>query len=281
MVHGHLVKELVHGNIGGFSGCGLLGAQGAEGGKEFDENSACLVEESTNDALNSFDTLCGEGAVGIDKGWLCDLAQNDCMMFVRRELVLGGHKMLVPGADIEDVTWHGEAARGFSVNWAVVPFKCHAGEAGAVDFLRHFVVLFESLAKMIKVGITNVLDGKVVDNECKHDGAPFVAPELGGGGCLVVVEFGKAVLEEFSGKDTCLGETVHATAHFKVDPGVVCNFVELILVDEFLGDIGKLDANVLWPVKQGVQIEVREVLGGKPGITLGENTVGKQFDKFN
>jgi hypothetical protein len=41
------------------------------------------------------------------------------MMFVRRELALGGHEMLVPGADVEDVTWHGEAARAFGVNWAV------------------------------------------------------------------------------------------------------------------------------------------------------------------
>jgi hypothetical protein len=109
------------------------------------------------------------------------------MMFVRRELVLGGHRMLVPGADVEDVTWHGEGARAFGVNWAVVPFKCHAGKAGAVDFLRDFVALFESLAKMIQVDIANVLDGKVINNECKHDGAPFVVPEPGGGGCLVVV----------------------------------------------------------------------------------------------
>ncbi len=64
------------------------------------------------------------------------------MMFVRRVLALGWHGMLVPDADIEDVTWHGEAARVFGVNWAVVPFKCHAGKAGAVDFLRDFVVLF-------------------------------------------------------------------------------------------------------------------------------------------
>ncbi len=92
------------------------------------------------------------------------------MMFVRRELVLGGHEMLVPGVDIDDVTWHGEAARAFGVNWAVVPFKCHAGEAGVVDFLRDFVLLFESLAKMIQVGIANALDGKVVGNECKRDG---------------------------------------------------------------------------------------------------------------
>ncbi len=46
--------------------------------------------------------------------------------------------MLVPGADVADVTWHGEAARAFGVNWAVVSFERHAGE-GAVDFLRDFV----------------------------------------------------------------------------------------------------------------------------------------------
>jgi hypothetical protein len=68
-VHCQVVKELVHGNIGGFSGCSLLGAQGAEGGKEFVVNSVCIVEESANDALNSFDIYCGERrAVGINVG---------------------------------------------------------------------------------------------------------------------------------------------------------------------------------------------------------------------
>ncbi len=187
---------------------------------------------------------------------------------------LGGHGMLVPGADIEDITWHGEAARAFGVNWAVVSFKCHAGKAGAVDFLRDFVVF-------LQVGIANVLDGKVVNNEWKHDRVPFVVPEPGGGGCLVVVEFGKAVSEEFVGKDACLGDTVHATVHLNVDPGVAGKLVELVLVNGFLGDIRKLDADVLWPVKRGVKIEVLEVHGGKPGITLGANTVDEQFYKFN
>ncbi len=57
--------------------------------------------------------------------------------------------------------------------------------------------------------------------------------------------------------------------------------VELVLVDEFLGDVRKLDADVLWPVKWGVKIEVLEVHGGKPGIILGVNTVDEQFDGFN
>ncbi len=68
-VHGQEVKKLVHGNIGGFSGCSLLGTQGAESGNEFDVNGMCVVEESANDALNSFDTFSGKRrAVGIDKG---------------------------------------------------------------------------------------------------------------------------------------------------------------------------------------------------------------------
>ncbi len=67
----------------------------------------------------------------------------------------------------------------------------------------------------------------------------------------------------------------------EVDLGVMGKLVELVLVNEFLGDVCKLDADILWPVKQGVEIEVLEVHGGKPSITLGENTVDEQFDKFN
>ncbi len=78
-----------------------------------------------------------------------------------------------------------------------------------------------------------------------------------------------------------MGETVHATAHFEVDPGVAGNLLEIVLVDEFLGDVRKLDADVLWLVEWGVQIEVLEVHGGKPGITLREITVDERFDEFN
>jgi hypothetical protein len=48
-----------------------------------------------------------------------------------------------------------------------------------------------------------------------------------------------------------------------------------------LGDVCKLDVDVLWPVERSVEIEVLEVHGGKPSVTLGENTVDKQFNKFN
>jgi hypothetical protein len=142
-------------------------------------------------------------------------------------------------------------------------------------------VLLESLAKMIQVGIANVLNGKVLNNECKHDGAPLVMPETRGGGCPLVVEFGEAVSEEVVSKDSCLGETVHAMAHFEVDPGVMGKLVELVLVNKFLRNVSKLDVDVLWPVKGGIEIEILKVHGGKPSITLGENTFDEQFYKFN
>ncbi len=124
--------------------------------------------------------------------------------------MLGGHGILVPGGHTEDIARHGEAAKAFSVNWAVIQFECHAGTAAAIDFFRNFVVLHESLAKMIQVCITNVLNGEVVDDEWKHDEVPFVVPETRGGGCLVVVEFGKAASEVVVSKVACLGETVYS-----------------------------------------------------------------------
>ncbi len=69
-----------------------------------------------------------------------------------------------------------------------------------------------------------------------------MAPEPGGGGSLIVVQFGKAVLEEFVGKDACLGETVHATSHLKVDPGVKGKIVDLNLLMNSWG----MSASLMW-----------------------------------
>jgi hypothetical protein len=92
---------------------------------------------------------------------------------------------------------------------------------------------------------------------------------------------GTVVAEEVVSKGACMGEIVHATAHFEKDPGITDKLVELVLVNELLRYVSKLDADVLWPVKWGVKVEVLEVHGGKPSIALGENTVDDQLDKFS
>ncbi len=72
-------------------------------------NACAKVEESNDDALNSLDAFWGERrAVGFYMDELGGLAKNNFAMTVRRELALGGHGMLVPGADIVDIARRGE-----------------------------------------------------------------------------------------------------------------------------------------------------------------------------
>ncbi len=64
-------------------------------------------------------------------------------------MALGRHGMFVPGADIEYIARHGKATRAFGVIWATVPFECHASIVGDIHFFRDFILLLDSLAKMI------------------------------------------------------------------------------------------------------------------------------------
>ncbi len=122
-VGGKVVKKLLDGFGSGFSGSGLLEAQGAESGKELVVDSSCVVEKGANDALDSVDAFVGERrTVGFVVGDLADLAIDDFVALVRGELVLGRHRMVVFVMDVVDVAWHGGSACAFGVCWAVVPF---------------------------------------------------------------------------------------------------------------------------------------------------------------
>ena len=81
---GEVIKKLADGFGSGFSGSGLLGAQGAESGKKFVVNSSCIVEKGADDALDPFDAFVGErGTVWFVVGDLGDLAVDDFAVFVR------------------------------------------------------------------------------------------------------------------------------------------------------------------------------------------------------
>jgi hypothetical protein len=81
-------------------------------------------------------------------------------------------------------------------------------------------MLFEGLLEVVKVSHVGDLDPKVINNETKCDGAPYVPPEARGVLALVVSFDGMVCLKELISEYPSLGEAVHSFADFHVDPSI-------------------------------------------------------------
>ncbi len=139
---------------------------------------------------------------------------------------------------------------------------------------------FEKVKKKVEMFNTHILHIKVIYNETELKWTPFVAPETWYGSSFVEAFGNKAGSKEIISKDTSLGKTVAALANFKVDPAIAVSTKEVVFLDEFVGDVGELDANIFWFWHRSVQIEVLEVNGAEPCILSGEDTVEEKLDKF-
>ena len=68
-------------------------------------------------------------------------------------------------------------------------------------------------------------------------------------GALVVVVLDNARLQEVIGKAVGLRGTIDAIADSEINPSIMGVFVEVILVNEILRDVGELDFDVFGIVK--------------------------------
>ena len=68
-----------------------------------------------------------------------------------------------------------------------------------------------------------------------------MAPQIRGSGTLVVVVFEKVCLQYVVGKAYRLRETIDSVADFEIHPAFVETVLEVVLVNELLGDVGELD----------------------------------------
>ena len=66
---------------------------------------------------------------------------------------------------------------------------------------------------------------------------PFVAPEARSDVGLIVPLGVESLSEEVVGELTGLGETVHTFSNFKVYPAILGKLNEVVLSDEFVGDV--------------------------------------------
>ena len=102
---------------------------------------------------------------------------------------------------------------------------------------------------MISVALAYIFNTKFINYKGEKDKSPFVAPQTRGEGALVVVVLEKERLWEVVGEDSGLRETIDAITDFEIHPAIVDVFVEFILVNEILRDVGELDFDVFGIVK--------------------------------
>ena len=75
-------------------------------------------------------------------------------------------------------------------------------------------------------------------------------------------------------------EPVHAFGELIVYQAVVSILLELILIDDFLGNYAELDLRIFWSIEGSVEVEVGEVGCHKIGLWCVEGAVDNQLDCF-
>jgi hypothetical protein len=144
---------------------------------EFD--SAGIVEDAPNDALDVFDVCIAEQGRRVGReGTLGFTANLFRLGSVGTMLRLWRGGMLVFLQLFDDVARHGNVKGACTV----IPFKVYAAVEVAVPILGEFIFLFDAHDKVVDIFLMHIFHTKIVDNKCEGDGACRVLPEAG---CLL------------------------------------------------------------------------------------------------
>jgi hypothetical protein len=141
-------------------------------------------------------------------------------------------------------------------------------------------VFLEDIAKVVSMAFTDIFNPKIINYQDELDGPPLVSPEAGSGGSMIVSSGVQTLFKETVGEDSGLGQTVNAATNFEIDPTVVCEGEEIVFVDELVGNIGELDADVFRVVETSSEIEVFDIVANKFGTWTRENAVDLDLEGF-
>jgi len=167
-VSGSIVEE-PGGSFGScLSASGLGGCKGAEGDKHGRINGTGIVEQDTDDFLETFDALFGQEWGGVrrvghlGRGTIHRL--GPCMGRVLLPLGAGVFKTL---EGTRDISWHGEVASP----GIVVPIESDTTIEGTSPIDAYFIVGLKDALEVGSMVLTNILDTKVINCEAEHDGS--------------------------------------------------------------------------------------------------------------
>ena len=89
-------------------------------------------------------------------------------------------------AEVNDVVVHGKVKGTL----CVVPLDIDAGIQVTLPVFSDIIMFFEGISKVVGMEAAYIFNSKVVNDEAEEDRAPFVAPNTGSGGALVVFVLG-------------------------------------------------------------------------------------------
>ena len=133
---------------------------------------------------------------------------------------------------------------------------------------------------MLSMFFTYILYAEVVDEEAKLDGAPFVAPKARSSGRLEVSRLVEALAKEIISQSSTLGEAITAFNYLEKYPPIVYVLLQVIFVNEFLGDVFEFDLDVFWALHRSTQVEVGDVKAAKFGVRTRQHTINYKLNEF-
>ena len=137
--------------------------------------------------------------------------------------------------------------RDVDVAGGIIPIDFEAEIAGTGPVFGESIFGCKGIEKVISIGLGKEFDTEIVDSESKRRASISVAPETRGLGDGEVSVRSKVRFELVICQDGSLFEAIHAFADLEVDEtfGVEVLISEMVLVDDFLGNITAVDTHIL------------------------------------
>jgi hypothetical protein len=142
-----------------------------------------------------------------------------------------------------NVVWHGNVNMASSI----IPGNGEPEVAGSGPISGEYILSSKSIEEVISIRLREEFDAKVVNSKVKGCASIRMAPKTRGLGNWKVSIRGQVCLELILRKDGSLFEAIHTLVDLKVDIafGVKVLISEIILIDNFLGNITAMNLHVL------------------------------------
>lgn len=164
---------------------------------------------------------------------------------------------------------HGDVNRTVGV----VPGQCEPTVQRAVPVGGDGVEAFEGGDEVLGVGVMDVLDAEIIDDQGEHDAVGGMMPKRGCMAHWSIAGRGQMLREAVTGKAASLFKAGHAFPDLHVDIPIAGDGIQVVVLDDFSRDDGEQDAHVFEAFHGGAVIKILYVECHKLGVGSGEDAI--------